>query len=265
VTHRWKTPWCSRYFIDTVGDVLTLDVNGSKVGYIDSAMFIRTSEEALDEAIATMVEEQPTDIILDFRYNGGGYVYIAQKLAAQLIGPAFTGEVFQNTEFNNKYSQFNRSSEYEPQQLNLSLPRVIILTTGRTASASEAIANNISPYVEVVLIGTETRGKPFASVSNPNCELSLSAMDRITSNQVGETVLGGLQPTCEVADTWLHPKSSPNDSLMGAAISYLTTNTCPAPAAIADGGFRANFIHAPIDDFAEPEFPSGIFDSIDGS
>jgi len=251
------------YILDTVPNVTTFDVNGNKVGYIESNIFLRTSETQLDAAVRTMMAENPSDVVLDFRYNGGGYVYIAQKLASQILGPDFVGQPFQTMSFNERYSQFNRTSVYEAQELNLSLPRIIILTTNDTASASEAIANSLRPYIDVVMIGSRTRGKPFASVGNPNCELVLNAMDRIASNQVGETVLGGLIPTCAVTDTFQFLKSSPNDALMGAALDYLATGACPQQSAafgFNDSSGRSSTVQAPIDNFAETELPGGMLD-----
>jgi len=132
----------SIYVINTVSEVRTYDVGGNTVGYINSSIFLRTSEAELDQAVETLIDANPTDVILDFRYNGGGFVYIAKKFAAQLLGPDFTGDAFQTTSFNSRYENFNRTSVYDPQDLNLSLPRVVILTTRNTASASEAIANS---------------------------------------------------------------------------------------------------------------------------
>jgi len=248
------------YNINTVANVQTFERNGATVGYIESSIFLRTSEAELDAAISQMVAANPSDIVLDFRYNGGGFVFVAQKLAAQLAGTMFTGEVFQNTEFNDTYERFNQSSFLEPQALNLNLPRVIILTTGGTASASEAIANNLAPYIDVVVIGSLTAGKPFASVSNPNCEQVLNAMDRITSNNNGETVLGGINPTCFVQDEFLHPMFSPDDALFGTALTYLDTNACPQTQPLASGPLevRSTILNAPIDSYVDMDIPTGL-------
>ncbi len=230
------------YVINTVGEYGTYDVFGTTVGYIDSASFLRTSEQEIDTAIEFIADRQATEVILDFRYNGGGYVYIAQKFAAQLLGSVFEGNLFQSTEFNSRYSQFNRLALFEAQELNLNVNRVFVLTTGRTASAAEAIANNLRPYIDVVLVGSRTSGKPFASVSNPNCDQVLNAMDRITYNAAGESVLGGLAPDCAIVDDFLHPKNSTQDALLSATLFYLQTNVCPAvnnPFAMASARGKA--------------------------
>lgn len=248
------------YAMNTVANVQTFDYNGATVGYIESSIFLRTSEAELDSAVTQLINANPTDVILDFRYNGGGFVFVAQKFAAQIAGSAFAGEVFQNTEFNERYTRFNQASFLEEQELNLNLPRVIILTTANTASASEAIANNLSPYIDVVVIGSQTAGKPFASIANPNCEHALNAMDRITRNNIGETVLGGITPTCLVQDEFLHPMFSSEDALFSAALTYLDTNTCPSNDPLASGQLeiRANILNAPIDSYIDLDMPTGL-------
>src|SRR5690606_22500879 len=47
----------------------------------------------------------------------------------------------------------------------LNLDKVYVLTTNRTASASELIINGLSPYIDVVQIGDRTTGKSQASVT----------------------------------------------------------------------------------------------------
>ena len=89
-------------------------------------------------------------------------------------------------------------------------------------------------------------------------------MDRITSNDVGETVLGGIPATCEVSDNFLYPQSSPEDALLGGALHYIETSTCPVATAFDQiAEFRASFIRAPIDTYTESPMPNGVFDSIE--
>jgi len=247
------------YVINTVANVQSFNHNGATIGYIESSVFLRTSEAELDSAVTQLIAENPSDVILDFRYNSGGFVFIAQKLAAQLAGSNFAGEVFQNTEFNETYTSFNQTSQLEAQELNLNLPRIIVLTTSSTASASEAIANNLSPYLDVVVIGTRTAGKPFASVGNENCNQVLNAMDRITSNKNGNTVLGGITPTCVVNDEYNYAMFDPNDALFGAALSYLSTNACPIePIAASQSETRNVLFKAAIDSYRDIHMPTAM-------
>jgi len=225
------------YFIETVESygVFTWEDLPNRVGYIDLSAFIQTSEADLDEAVAFLQGSDINDLVLDFRHNGGGYVYVAQKLASQIVGPAFANQIFQKVTYNDKYSGDNTTWNLRPQELNLSMPRIFVLTTERTASASEGLANSLRPYIDVVLIGENTNGKPFASVRQNNCDLSLSAMQSITTNANDESVLGGMVPTCFVLNDWLHPQTDIRDAQTFGALFFALNGTCPdAPAATAD-------------------------------
>ncbi len=115
-----------------------------------------------------------TDLVLDIRYNGGGYLDIASELAYMIAGNARTaGKTFEKTVFNNKHTTtdpvtgdpltptpfhntavgFSAPSGTPLPQLNL--PRVFVLTGTGTCSASESIINSLEGVdVEVIQIGS---------------------------------------------------------------------------------------------------------------
>src|SRR5690606_38332912 len=77
---------------------------GAKVGYILFNDHIATSEAALREAVSTLKAQGIDDLVLDIRYNGGGYLDIAAELAYMIAGPTRTsGQTFERTQFNAKY------------------------------------------------------------------------------------------------------------------------------------------------------------------
>jgi len=226
------------YVQNTVPNTFVYTNGNNKIGYIEFTRFLRPSEAALDNSLANLLNEQITDLVLDLRYNGGGFTYIARKLASQIAGPDFVGQTMYRNTFNEKYSSRNEIREFELQRLNLSLPRVIILTTGSTASSSEIVANSLKPYLDVVLIGSRTNGKPFTSSGRVNCGQVLNAMEITRTNSAGESVLGGLEPTCEVIDTYNHEQGSIDDSLIGGMLTYVIDGVCPT-AIIADSSNEA--------------------------
>jgi len=227
------------YFIDPVAErgVFSWDDLPNRVGYIDLSTFIRTSEDELDEAVEYLGNSDITDLILDFRYNGGGYVYVAQKFASD------------------KYSDENFNWLLEPQELNLPMSRIIVLTTENSASASEGLANALRPYIDVVLIGENTNGKPFTSRAQTNCDLSLNAMQGITTNGADESVLGGMIPTCYVNNDWLYPQADNRDALTNAALNYAIEGTCPATQ-MAQSSDRS-MMDSVTDRFSDAILPSG--------
>ena len=71
--------------------VATLPAPNQSVGYILFNDHIATSEGQLVAAIDTLKAAAVTDLVLDMRYNGGGYLDIAAELAYMIAGPAQHG------------------------------------------------------------------------------------------------------------------------------------------------------------------------------
>ncbi len=154
-----------------------IEVNGKNVGYLLYDSFTADYDEELNDAFGEFQAAGVTDLILDLRYNGGGSVRTATDLASMITGQ-FTGEVFMKEEWNEKYQTY--FEENEPERLlnnfnstlktgeeinSLNLSKVYVLTTLRSASASELVINGLDPYIDVIQIGDKTTGKFQASVT----------------------------------------------------------------------------------------------------
>ncbi|WOD44267.1 S41 family peptidase [Hwangdonia lutea] len=153
-----------------------LDVGSNKVAYLMYNGFTGTDQfnAELNDIFGAYKSANATELVLDLRYNPGGSVNTAILLASLITGQ-FTGEVFSTEEWNAEIQQVfeNEDPELlinrfvdnnEGAALNsLNLSRVFVLTTNSSASASELIINSLDPYIEVVQIGTTTRGKYQAS------------------------------------------------------------------------------------------------------
>ena len=165
-----------------IADVL--NIGGQNIGYLMYNGFRRNFDEQLNDVFGNFVANGVTDLVLDLRYNGGGSVSSATTLASMITGQ-FAGQVFSTEQWNSDLQA--RFEANQPEQLvnnfvtstvnpdtnefdrtplnSLNLNRVFVLTTGSSASASELIINSLSPYINVVQIGTQTRGKFQASTT----------------------------------------------------------------------------------------------------
>ncbi len=180
-----------------VQNVLTVATGTGTVGYLLFNDHIATAEGELDAAIATLAAAGVTDLVLDIRYNGGGYLDIASELAYMIAGPGpTTGQTFDLITFNDRYpttdpitgapiapTPFHSVSQGFSTSLpsgaplptntplpSLNLPRVFVLTGTDTCSASEAIINSLNGVgVQVYLIGSQTCGKPYGFYPQDNC------------------------------------------------------------------------------------------------
>ncbi len=159
------------------------NIGGETVGYLMYNRFTSEFNRELNDAFGFFASQGVTALVLDLRYNLGGSANTARLLSSMIYGTN-TDEVF--TEF--QYNDFIQEAftEDDPDALKdyfasavssgvpintLNLDRVYVLTTRSSASASELVINGLNPYIDVIKIGTTTRGKnefSFTMVDDPS-------------------------------------------------------------------------------------------------
>lgn len=207
-----------------------------KVGYLMFNEFLATSESELDVAIQRLKDLGATELILDMRYNPGGYNDIAGKLASQIGGASLNRKTLTRYEYNEKYSDINFQSIFETTAPSLDLNRVVVLTTSSTASASELIINSLRPYLDVVTIGGATRGKAYISSARNFCGLSLNAMEAQGVNASGVSVAGGIQADCYAVDDPTRRfgnQSGEMEGMLQSALDFFVYGTCDVGPSLA--------------------------------
>lgn len=119
------------------------------IGYIELLSFNEHSAREMGEALADLRSQGAKAIVLDLRYNGGGYVDQCRLIADMLIP--------KGTLVTLRYK--NRASDvYETTGTGLGMP-LFTLVNGGSASASEILAGAIQDREAGVLIGEATFGK----------------------------------------------------------------------------------------------------------
>lgn len=145
-----------------------IEENGIKIGYLMYNSFLAAYDEELNEVFGTFKAANIDELVLDFRYNGGGRVSSVVQIASSIYGTK-TDEVLLRARFNDKvqgtYSSAQLETNFSDKTIagsainELSLTRLFVLTTGATASSSELVINGLEPYIDVVQIGETSRGK----------------------------------------------------------------------------------------------------------
>jgi len=233
------------------------------VGYIQFNTHIATAEGALIDAVNQLNADGIVDLVLDVRYNGGGFLYIASELAYMIGGAQQTaGQTFELLQFNDKHPItdpvtgqslqpipfYNTSTGSQSLPvLNLANRRVFVLTGPGTCSASESIINGLRGVdVEVIQIGSTTCGKPYGFYEAPNCGTSYFTIqfrganaknfgdysDGFSPENTAGTA-GVPLPGCSVADDFNSQLGDPAEARFAAALQYRDTQTCPAATGIA--------------------------------
>ncbi|OBX22311.1 MULTISPECIES: S41 family peptidase [Bizionia] len=148
------------------------EVAGKNVGYLMYNGFTRDFDSQLNAVFGEFQANNIQNLVLDLRYNSGGSVNTAILLSSMIAGQ--TGNVFSTEEWNSDIQSqlsedqttnyFTDNDAGAPLNI-LNLNKVYVLTTKRSASASELVINSLDPYIDVIHIGTETAGKFQASIT----------------------------------------------------------------------------------------------------
>ena len=235
--------------------VITTD-DGAKIGYLQFNGFTLPVESQLLKAVTDMKNQQVQDVVVDLRYNGGGYLYQSAQLAYMLSDTSLTqGKVFERLQYNDKRRRETEASQSQMRFMsqttgtegtgtkagqslpNLGLKRVYVLTSNSTCSASESLINGLRGVdVEVVQIGNTTCGKPYGFTAKDNCGMSYFPIefDGVNDKGVGGFD-AGFTPNCMVADDVTHQLGDVKESLLAAALHYRQHGSCPASSATVQG------------------------------
>lgn len=228
--------------------IITTDTQ-RKLGYLVFTDHIATAETPLINAMQQFKQSGIDDLVIDLRYNGGGYLYIANEVASMIAGNKAQGRVFEQLQFNDKhpektsqsrdlYSSKARNGQTLP-QLNLS--RVFVLTSSRTCSASESIINGLSPFVKVITIGATSCGKPYGFIQADNCGTAYFAIEFSGVNDVGNGgYVNGFAPTCPAPDDLENSLGNSNEGMLTHAIHYAQTGSCAASLIALPPALNAN-------------------------
>jgi carboxyl-terminal processing protease len=244
------------------------------VGYMLFNDHIATAEQELIDAVNQLIAfnggQGIDDLVLDIRYNGGGYLDIASELAYMIAGPTQTaGQTFEELQFNDKYpntdpltGQALTPTPFHSTTQNFSVPsgqalptlnlsRVYVLTGSGTCSASESIINSLRGIgVDVYQIGSTTCGKPYGFYPTDNCGTTYFTIqfrgvnaagfgdytdgfspDNTPAGSAGTTI-----PGCSVADDFNNALGDPAEGRLAVALAYRDGAACPSPTGYAPPG-----------------------------
>ncbi len=239
----------------------TLDIGDKKVGYLFYTSFTADFDPQLNAAFGEFNAAGVTELVLDLRYNGGGSVRTATDLSSMITGQ-YAGEIFMREQWNADYQAYFESTDDLKKRLvnkfnttlktgelinSLNLERVFILTTSRSASASELVINGLDPYIEVVQIGETTTGKFQASVTlydspdlgrlnaNPNHTYAIQPLVLKSVNSAGVSdYINGLAPDFQISEDYedLGQLGDPQEPFLKVAIDVMLGNKISIPAGV---------------------------------
>ena len=173
-----KTVVAKDMYLNPVHRHKIIEKGGKKIGYLHYTSFTMKSVPELIEVFKGFTVAGISELVLDLRYNGGGYTIASEALASMLAPKkeVDNGSVFQKDVYNTKLTEAwgdevtrfttsftiddeNGKSEVSTVGANPNLSKIYVIMTRNTASASEATICGLAPYMDIELVGERTHGK----------------------------------------------------------------------------------------------------------
>jgi C-terminal processing protease CtpA/Prc len=245
-------------------DTIVTSDGGKKVGYLAYNHFSRgVDDEAdtdYDDQLRGLSRKFKTagveEFVLDLRYNNGGFLTCALLLSTMLAPEAAIGQEACSLVYNDKMSlkydySYNFMTQYlnqspenptGPKGENLNLPRLYVLTSGMTASASEMVINCLRPYYTVTLIGSQTEGKNVGSMPYDTSDgkwIMHPIVSRISNSAGFSDYSDGFPPDYELYEFYelqgggafpldsrdIYPLGDPKERMFAAALTHIDTGS----------------------------------------
>ncbi|MVM35186.1 peptidase S41 [Spirosoma sp. HMF4905] len=241
-------------FLDSV-----YTVGSKKVGYLVYNQFVpgangSTADEydaQVDAVFSNFKAQGVTELVLDLRYNPGGYTSSSANLAS-LIGKGISSsKLYFREEWNTTItpllqqeygsSFFVQNFLDKSQNIGSNLSRVFVLTTDHTASASELIINGLRPYMTVTTIGTTTYGKNVGSITitddSGQIKWGMQPIVFKSYNSAGQSDYStGFTPSIEVDEPInLLPLGDINEAYLSTALGQISGSVASGRRATTSG------------------------------
>jgi carboxyl-terminal processing protease len=227
-----------------------IDLGGRKVGYYVYNFFANgvngssSYDTEMQNIFSNFKSQGITDLVLDLRFNSGGSESSAQSLASFIGKGIDPSKTFARRAYNSKVeTEIKNDPDLGPSFLTtkfqakaanigsqLSGGRVYVLTSSRTASASELVINALKPFMDVFLIGDVTYGKNVGSISlydedDATNTWGLQPIVVKVFNSLDQSDYGtGFQPNVLDKDNslYLYPLGDQREALLAQAIGQIT-------------------------------------------
>ena len=250
----------------------TFEADGKQIGYLAYESFDLESVEALISICKEFKALKVEELILDLRYNGGGYVFTELALASMLAPEAEVKShaLYQTEVWNDSYMEYYKSKgidlntyfynslkmttggkTYTAQtaDANIGIKKLYVLVGSSTASASESLVVGLLPFLPIELIGSQTHGKYCTGMvltADDVYDKKIEALDNwgiyVMINRYADRngncpcMPNGLTPDYEVKDNAMegYLLGDERESLLRMALQHAGMSNLPATRSLPD-------------------------------
>src|SRR5690606_12602530 len=175
-------------------------------------------------------------LIVDLRYNTGGYVNTAIYLNNKIINSAGNGKLMFSYEVNKnlELERKNGSLDFVPENFkrnnNTEIKNVYFLVSDMTASASEIVISALKPYMNVQIIAEyqSTYGKPvgfFREDIKDKIGLWAASFKIVNADGFTDYWDGIVANRKNVLDNIYLPLGDPDENMIKTALTHISTGS----------------------------------------
>lgn len=229
--------------LDPIQHYSVLEMGGKKIGYFVYLQYLTAADKNMNEIFGEFKQKGVKELVVDLRYNRGGFISSSTLLSSLIVKGLRNNMLMSRQVWNDKQTKnykerygnnvfddfFITSSERAGAVNNLGIERVYFLVSGSSASASELTINNLLPYMDVVMVGTNTFGKNVGSITledqSKRWNWAMQPIVLKTVNAAGNSDYGskdGFTPNIMEAERLpFLPFGDPNEQLLNAALKHM--------------------------------------------
>lgn len=223
------------------------EISGKKIGYMVYTGFSNGPTQGstiyndeMDMIFSEFQSQGITDFILDLRFNGGGSEFAAKNLASLVVNATSEDLMFKKQYNAGAQDFFQNDDRYGDEFLNIKFAekaqnigsmignKVHVITSNRSASASELVINSFLPFMDVFIVGDTTVGKDvgsatFSETENSNNNWAIQPIIVKIINKNNQDYPEGFFPDVVIKDNFiiLQPLGDINEPLLNAALSEI--------------------------------------------
>lgn len=243
--------------------------NGNKTGYLVLGHFSRqtVAKPSLDAAFAEFAAAGVNAVVVDLRYNGGGYVSTAEYVTNLIAPSGMQTKVMYKQVYNElvrtgkatilkslpyldaNYQQVYQGSKaltyadldfsengntyfFNKQGPLTTVKKIVFIVSGSTASASELIINSFKAWpdnVTVRTVGAKTYGKPvgFFAIGIDKFTVYMAQFSSKNALSQGD-YYGGMTPDIAAQDYIPRNFGDPEETSLKAALNWIHTGATSA-------------------------------------
>ena len=137
----------------------------SKIGYVVCNGFTDECLGSMEAVVQRFQQQQISDLIIDLRYNSGGSLGVASKIASMLVPAENESNVFCRLTYNTLNSDKDTIYTFSS-TTTLSLEKIYIICGANTRGAAEVFIDALRQalgYNSVVIVGETTFGEDVAT------------------------------------------------------------------------------------------------------